>query len=329
MIQQILFVLPVNELSGSVVSALRLKAALEGTVRWQVKLAAPEGDYLKPDIIIPECRKNPITLLQVYTDVFKHQSFYRFVIFFTIRFGMLAPILKRNHYLYIHEVEAGKGILPAIVKRIINYSHANVWVVNPKMKEVYRHSLCLPNVLPFEKVNNKGAQIFQFDFIMIANFKPEKGVFLFAELAKKLKNKRFILLTNEGLAENSTLDEFIQKAPQNLTIETSQDKKKELIRSSKYLLNLSVLEETFGLTMIEAISLGTVALSFKNMGAEYCLPPDSLFLQEDFLVESLSEITSLVDKEFRKYVEFQQTHVEKNFSSKAVVATYEQLVVNG
>lgn len=323
MTRNFLFVLPFNELSGSVVSAVRLKKALEQYFQHKVKVdfCMPETGPIQADVIIPQCRKNPLTLLKARSIV-KSVSFkYEAVIYFTVRFGMLCPLFTTKEYIYVHEVDIGKGFLQAIVRKLINLAKSSIWVVNPKMKDTYPSARILPNI-SIEKQPIAEGESAAFDFLMISNLKESKGIYILKNIAKKLPNFRFCLLTNSDLADACELDRFITNSPVNLCIETDQSKKVNLLSNTKYLLNLSTLEETFGLTLLEALAFGVIPISFKNMGSTYCLPERAFFIDKLDPVSSLIHILSLIEKDYLGYRNILVSYVDENFSVENVCQAF-------
>ncbi|MER2497730.1 hypothetical protein ABS858_16730 [Vibrio neptunius] len=321
---KILFVLPCNELSGSVISAVTLKEHLESTGHYEVDVCAPKGKYIQPDLIIPECRKNPAILLNAYARISKAYSKYHCIVYFTVRFGLLSPLFKSNEILYIHEVDIGKGFIQKAVIKIVNSFNKRLWVVNPLMRSVYPNGICLPNI--FHKETSKSNSIRSNDFLMIANFKRDKGIYVLRELALLNPEKSFILLTNKDLADNDELEKYISDCPNNFKVILDQKEKEPLLQSSLYLLNLSLLEETFGLTLLEALSYDVIPMSFENIGASYCLSSEALFLNRDDTNCSLMKIVEKVENNRREYLGELKNYSDKHFSPEFVVSKFRDLI---
>ena len=317
--KKVLFVLPFNELSGSVISATRLKKALEShnNGEWVVDYCLPENEFIKADVIIPKCRKNPLTLFSAYCVVKSVSHKYDAVIYFTVLFGMLCPLFSKKDYIYIHEVDIGNGLIPSIVLKLINLAKNSIWVVNPKMLDIYPSAKLLPNISTEKQPSVRG-KFSPFDFLMVCNLKKSKGIYILINIAKSLPNSKFVLLTNCDLADKNELASYIAQAPTNLFIETNQSYKHDLFSSAKYLLNLSTLEETFGLTLLEAIAYRVIPISFKNMGSLYCLSENAYFIDKLDPVNSLLNILNNIEKDHLSYIGLLESYVKENFSAEYV-----------
>lgn len=101
----------------------------------------------------------------------------------------------------------------------------------------------------------------EFRVLMLASLKSYKGINEFTDLAKSMQYRpdiRFSLVLN---AEQSLVDKFCktQKVIENLTVFTRADDPTKFYMNADLVLNLSRVDqwiETFGLTVVEAMSFG-------------------------------------------------------------------------
>lgn len=321
-----LFVLPFNELSGSVVSALKLKNTIEKfNSDISVDFCCPSGSIIQPNIIIPECRSNLLDLFRVLRIVRSVHSQYSRVIFFTVRFGALSLFLKKKSILYIHEVQFGSNFIKKSINLLINNSYVDVFVVNPLMLGIYKRAKLLPNIQLSSDVHCSRL-LKTHDFIMIANFSENKGIYVLLDIALSYPDFNFTLLTNENLVNPTVLRSYIASCPPNLSVCLEQEQKDMLLTRSKYLLNLSLLEETFGLTLLEALDYDAIPISFYNMGSCYCLGETAIFLDKSNPVihfgRTLDDINVLGDT----YIHNLKQNVITHFNEYVVFLMFMDLV---
>ncbi|EPW4543089.1 hypothetical protein ACWLP4_004054 [Vibrio vulnificus] len=323
---RVLLVLPFNERSGACVSALNLKSLLESK-GVTVSIASPEGDCFKQNITISKIGYNIFSSLFSAAVLWRCYFKYDTIIFFTIRTALISAFFSRSKkcFLYLHEVDVQPVFLSLLISRIlIKRLIKNVIVVSPFMSKYYGESvLLLPNVVDTCRLSdNKDKCIIKdIDYIMIANFRKAKGVYKFRDLANSIPNKRFMLITNKVLADSNELDVYLDCIPLNMSVCFKQDEKNDFLRKSKYLVNLSELNETFGLTLVEAISVGVIPLCYYREGFAFCLGEKAYFLDEINTVESIVKISNQLDinVNYDSYLRQLIRHVDINFSPTAVM----------
>lgn len=112
-------------------------------------------------------------------------------------------------------------------------------------------------------IRNSNFQTNKKDFIYVGKMDQSKGVLKLVNVWKNLDNKYQLKLIGSG-----ELDEYVRKLNlKNIHFFGTLDNKRTLeeIRNSRYLVATSLLYETFGLTIIEAMSVGTPVIGF-NIG---------------------------------------------------------------
>ena len=92
--------------------------------------------------------------------------------------------------------------------------------------------------------------------LMLSSLKGYKGTREFVELARRLPQFKFTLIINDTQEQ---VDNYLQEVPQNLTVYARQNDVSRFYNQSSIVLNLSdknKVVETFGLTVLEAMSAG-------------------------------------------------------------------------
>lgn len=319
MLNKIIFVLPLNELSGSCVSAAHLATALRAH-GFTVDFICPSGEYLSSVHTIDVIGFN---LFKVFKSFIKIRAQVRksdLAVFFTIRTAPLAMFFGRQSLMYLHEIDVKPRSLFLTVAAFIRVFFKNRLVVNPTMERIYGPSGLLPNFKDFNEhavVPNK-----THDFIMVANCTVKKGVLDFIALAKRLPEQSFVLLTVNSPNNTELFNSILKAAPSNLSILTEQERKDELISSARFLLNLSHLDETFGLTLLEAVALGTIPLSFENAGSRFFYESDKYFLLKEQLDSSILEHLVILEPNYLANLKCLQVMAKRRFSSSACIETF-------
>lgn len=319
MSKKILFVLPLNELSGSCVSALTLAAVLRER-GFTVDFICPLGEYISPVQTIDVIGFN---VFKVFKSFIKIRALVRksdLAVFFTVRTAPLAMFFGRQAVMYLHEIDVKPRSLFLTVAAFIRVFFKNRLVVNPTMERIYGPGWLLPNFKDFNQhavVPDKAH-----DFIMVANCTVKKGVLDFLALAKRLPEHSFVLLTVNSSNNRELFNSILKTAPSNLSILTAQERKAELISSARFLLNLSHLDETFGLTLLEAVALGTIPLSFENTGSRFFYESDKYFLVKEQLDISVSRHMMTLEPDYFANLQSLQVMAKRRFSSAVCVEAF-------
>lgn len=319
MSKKVLFILPLNELSGSCVSALNLAAALRER-GFTVDFICPAGNYLSPVQAIDVIGFNLFNVFKSFIKIKARVRKSDLAVFFTVRTAPLAMFFGRQAVIYLHEIDVKPRSLFLTVAAFIKLYFKNKFVVNPAMEHIFGSSLLLPNFKDFN--DHEIAYNKSHDFIMVANCTVKKGVLDFVELAKRFPEKTFILLTVNSPNNSELFRAVSDAAPSNLVVMTDQERKAELISGAKFLLNLSHLDETFGLTLLEAVALGTIPLSFENTGSRFFYESDKYFLVKDQLNNSISGLMVTLEPDYFANLNSLQVMVKRRFSSASCVEEF-------
>lgn len=319
MSKNILFILPLNELSGSCVSALNLAAALRER-GFTVDFICPAGNYLSPVQAIDVIGFNLFNVFKSFIKIKARVRKSDLAVFFTVRTAPLAMFFGRQAVIYLHEIDVKPKSLFLTVAAFIKVFFKNRFVVNPSMEQIYGPSGLLPNFKDFSEhtvVPDK-----THDFIMVANCTVKKGVLDFIALAKRLPEQSFVLLTVNSPNNTELFNSILKTATPNLSVLTDQERKSELICGAKFLLNLSHLDETFGLTLLEAVALGTIPLSFDNTGSRFFYESDKYFLVKEQLDISVSGQMVTLEPDYFANLQSLQVMAKRRFSSAACVEAF-------
>jgi len=130
------------------------------------------------------------------------------------------------------------------------------------------------------------------DYIYVGRLEESKGIYKLLEVWNKLDEKYILTIIGGGNIENELRKKFEKK---NIIFKgkRTRDETLSLISKSKYLIQPSLLYETFGLTMIEAMSCGIPVIGF-DLGTRRDFIEDGFngFLSED------DELKKTIEKSF-------------------------------
>ncbi|MCK5070247.1 MAG: glycosyltransferase family 4 protein, partial [Desulfocapsa sp.] len=172
---------------------------------------------------------------------------------------------------HVHETSLSPASFKGFLRSIIQKTASKVIFVSRSVKEAESFSeipqQVVYNALPDDFVKTafkspyKRLRDENFNVLMICSLKAYKGIYEFvtiASLCQNTKNIKFTLILN---AEQSEIDTYFQEntLPSNLTLVARQKDLIPFYEKTSLLLNLSRVDEwveTFGLTIIEAMSFG-------------------------------------------------------------------------
>lgn len=321
--KRICFVLPLNELSGSCVSADKLRNLLESN-GYSVDVFCPDGDFLVPSSFIPTIGFNLLSTIKAYRVIKRELGNYDLCLFFTIRTVPLAMMFGTHSLVYLHEVDVKPRWLFSCVSEVIKHFFKRKLVVNPQMSSKFNATHLLPNFMDVKY--SEHTDIKEYDYILVANCTPKKGIFDFVVIAERFPQKKFVFLTVDTPHNGATFLAICNSAPSNLIIITDQTRKGSLISQSRYLLNLSHLDETFGLTLLEAVCLGTIPLSYRNMGSLYFFNSEDFFIERNNVADSLHTVVNNLDANYALHLTALQKRVNEHFSSTRCLSTIESII---
>jgi len=185
--------------------------------------------------------------------------------------GLAGILLRKKTVYHIHETSITPSILKKMLRKLSEISYtANIYVSNYLLKHDE-----IPGVKSFCVYNAAGNEIFsealQFEYshngseiftiLMISSLKDYKGIPEFLKLAHLFVQNnhfKFELVLN---AKKTRIDKYFSDVviPGNITLHPESDNIIEFYKHADLVLNLSRTDqwiETFGLTILEAMSFG-------------------------------------------------------------------------
>ncbi len=118
-----------------------------------------------------------------------------------------------------------------------------------------------PNLMPNVTLRNKPKI---YDFIYVGRLEEEKGVFLLLNTWKRYNIPHKLIIIGDTTKSNDLLSQYSMPSIEFLG-KKNHDATLQLMSQSRYLLQTSLMVETFGLTIIEAMSMGLPVIGF-NIG---------------------------------------------------------------
>ena len=220
--------------------------------------------------------------------------------------GIAGRLFKKDVIYHVHETSIKPIILKKFLRYVVEFSAKKVIFVsrylkliegfnNPKQYIVY-NAIPIVNNFDLERSLEKKRLSNVFEVLLAASFKKYKGVYEFIELSKYLNNYEgfsFILILNASAEEiQSKID--ISKLPSNLTIIPRQVNLENYYRRASVVLNLSRPDEwveTYGLTLIEAMSYGVPVIA-PNCGG----PKELVSNEKNGYLISCYQLNNIKDK---------------------------------
>ena len=165
----------------------------------------------------------------------------------------------------------------------------------------------IPN---FIKINKNISFIPNNNFLFIGRNESRKNLKLFIDLSKTMEDTReFIAITNK-----SSKDGLIK-----YLIDLSDDEKNSIIKNVGYFIAPQTHSESFGITILEAINAGNIAIC-SNLTAFIDLLGDSgIYFKNDNLQSLLDVLNKLNNADLDKIWNKQYDHINKNYNSQKVL----------
>lgn len=185
--------------------------------------------------------------------------------------GFAGKLMRKPVVYHIHETTISPRGLKLFLRKVIQFtSQKNVFVsYSLKNLESFNRisQSVVYNALPSNFAEITLNQVYspfckgQFNVLMISSMKAYKGVFEFIEIASKLVYKNEIRFTMVLNASQNEIDALFKNIflPANLLLYPQQKDVIPFYRNASLVLNLSRIDEcleTFGLTILEALSFG-------------------------------------------------------------------------
>jgi len=180
--------------------------------------------------------------------------------------GLAGKLLGIEVIYHIHETSIRPNILKKFLLKVIEFtSNKNIYVSEfltnaEPIKNVQGYTIY--NTLPksfMDKANKyKYNANMNFNILMICSLKEYKGILEFLELARLCSDVKFDLVLNASTRDIDVYFKNIKKIA-NITISPSQKNLHPFYEKASLVLNLSRIDqwqETFGMTILEAMSYG-------------------------------------------------------------------------
>ncbi len=165
----------------------------------------------------------------------------------------------------------------------------------------------IPN---FIDINKNISFIPNNNFLFIGRNESRKNLKLFIDLSKTMEDTReFIAITNK-----SSKDGLIK-----YLIDLSDDEKNSIIKNVGYFIAPQTHSESFGITILEAINAGNIAIC-SNLTAFIDLLGDSgIYFKNNNLKSLLDVLNKLNNADLDKIWNKQYDHINKNYNSQKVL----------
>ncbi|NBA87085.1 glycosyltransferase [Emticicia sp. CRIBPO] len=177
-----------------------------------------------------------------------------------------AAFVKKEVIYHVHEKPVTKNLIQNIAITIFKkYSGKSIFVSKylfdcfdlPTSKKTLVYNSLSPEFTSMARKNKERGRA-SYNILMICSLRVYKGVLVFLELAKMLKEYSFTLILN---ADDEEVDSFFHtlEKPQNLQILSTRTNLHPWYRKADLVVNLSLTNEwveTFGLTALEAMTYG-------------------------------------------------------------------------
>ena len=185
--------------------------------------------------------------------------------------ALAAKVMGKPVYYHIHETSLQPLLLKNFLRFVVRMTASKVIYVSKSLsylehfpiicKQVIYNSLSRNFIEAASKSQYSWKNDDVFSVLMLCSLKGYKGIDEFVQIARKLEDKtsiRFNLILN---ANQSEIDDYFSSTtlPINITLYTRQKNTLPFYAGTSLLLNLSKPEEwveTFGLTILEAMSFG-------------------------------------------------------------------------
>jgi L-malate glycosyltransferase len=221
--------------------------------------------------------------------------------------------------LIVHEVSSHK-IIYRLIKLLVPLFFIKVVVVSSfvgKRIKISRDYIVLPNCLrsdfevkaiypELDRFNNK-------NILFVGSLKTYKGVFELLKISSLCKDFNFIAAINSSHDE---LHKFLEKnyVPDNLSMMARPDNLNELYQKSFLTMNLSRTDqwiETFGLTILEAMSTGCPCIVPPEGGHLDYFTEDCGLIIDSKMVSAISQEIKLLGADFKRWNKYSIKSLEK------------------
>jgi glycosyltransferase involved in cell wall biosynthesis len=243
--------------------------------------------------------------------------------------GLAGKLMRKPVIYHIHETTISPPGLKLFLRKVIQFtSQKNVFVsYSLKNLESFNRisQSVVYNALPSNFAEITLNQVYspfckgKFNVLMISSMKAYKGVFEFIEIACKLVHKdeiRFTMVLNASEDEIGTFFENIV-LPSNIIFYPQQMDVIPFYTNASLVLNLSRTDEwveTFGLTILEALSFGIPVIVPPVGGpSEIVTNEKEGFLISSYEIQDISEKIAYLSQNPKKCLELSQNAKKRSF----------------
>lgn len=244
-------------------------------------------------------------------------------------------ITRKSYVYHVHENMQRKGLLYRIYKWTYQYCNTKSIFVSHYLEECAvctKNSKVIYNCLG-DSFTNISSRFYSTgtgnNILMIASLKKYKGVFEFIELAKLLPDYTFELVLSASDTEVDKLRSNVLFS-RNLTVYSTQSNTHSFYQRARILLQLShpsFCVETFGLTILEAMSYGVPSI-VPNVGGPLELIQDGVngFTIDPLNMEILKIKVNTLMQDQILYRSFSQASLEnsKKFDRETMITQIEE-----
>ena len=148
------------------------------------------------------------------------------------------------------------------------------------------------------------------NFLFIGRNESRKNLKLFIDLSKTMEDTReFIAITNK-----SSKDGLIK-----YLIDLSDDEKNSIIKNVGYFIAPQTHSESFGITILEAINAGNIAICSNLIAFIDLLGDSGIYFKNGNLQSLLNVLNKLNKSDLDKIWHKQYDHINKNYNSQKVL----------
>jgi glycosyltransferase involved in cell wall biosynthesis len=246
--------------------------------------------------------------------------------------GLAGKLMRKPVIYHIHETTISPTGLKLFLRKVIHFtSQKNVFVSNSvKNLESFNglSQSVVYNALPSNFAETAVNRVYspfckgQFNVLMISSMKAYKGVFEFIEIARKLQNKEEITFTLVLNASQDEIDVFFEKTdlPSNVVFFSQEADVIPFYCNASLVLNLSRIDEwleTFGLTILEALSFGIPVIVPPVGGpSEIVINGKEGFLISSYEIDAIAEKIAYLSQNPETCLELSQNAKERSFDFK-------------
>ena len=239
---------------------------------------------------------------------------------------------------HLHEVSISPRLLQKFLWKVVSMTASEVRFVSDFQRRTveisHENTRVIHNAISARLASEaaeyqRGVGSEVFNVVMLATLRDYKGVPEFIELARRYEKNRsfhFQLIANDDAATVKQYFETKRPLPSNFTVEPRTDQLSPIYVNASLVVNMSRPQEwveTFGLTLLEAMSFGVPVIAPPVGGPVELLGDDlSAYLIEGTDLESICEKISALSENSDVYAEVSEKCLKRatHFSRERFIA---------